>query len=639
MEKLIKLSYIFIYYLTCIWMRIIMVSRISSTILILLIMMLWILPMMNINASPAKVYSESSDGVVTSNGGINDGAPGFWIGDETNPPNAVIHGFVKFSLAGVTGTLSSARLYLYVEVSAHDSVWDNTSPLVNPGLGDCQIIHIDDYETLDPTDFGASSIGNDPGVLIGSTETPNVGYISIDVTAAMQDDINHGRAFTAFMIKLSTDTDYDGMVDGLTFGSSESGATRAPYIEYSLLSLVGLTEWSLPAGRAPFGIFVDHGEVWYVAGNGMIGKLNPPSNMFVEWSVRTGGAENPASLKVLGFGDIVYFTDRAGNKICKLIPSMDKVSTATVPTSNSGPTGITFPYFFIDSPGSITFTEEWRNKIGRLQLGGLIFDVLLPAARSSTTVTPTFNFITPEIHIVTPTITPGNPNLPPPIASVSPEVSGPFTEWPLSAFMAGSRPMMVIPDETSYWFTTYRNYLGRLVSSTRGDAVYIFNLPTPSASTIDLKLDSAGNIWYTAGNLYPGSSPDIIGKLEPATLTVTEWIVPTTGGTPFSLAIDATGMVWFTELHGNKIGRLDPTTNTIYEFPLPTSNSGPAGLSIDQDGNIWFTEENANKLGGLSPAGKMVPEFPANILVMIIATLMVMLATFCKRPKKETFKN
>ena len=507
---------------------------------------------------------------------------------------------------------------------------------MNSGLGDCQIIHIDDYETLDPTDFGASSIGNDPGVLIGSAETPNVGYISIDVTAAMQDDINHRRAFTAFMIKLSTDTDYDGMVDTLTFGSSESGATRAPYIEYSLLSLVGLTEWSLPAGLAPFGIFVGRGEVWYAAGNGMIGKLDPPSNTFVEWSVRTGGAENPAFLEVLGFGDIVYFTDRAGNKICKLIPNMDKVSIATVPTSNSDPTGITFPYFFIDSPGSITFTEERVSKIGRLQLGGLIFDVLLPASRSSTIATPTFNFITPEIHVVTPTITPGNPNLPPPIASVSPEVSGPFTEWSLSAFTSGSRPMMVIPDETSYWFTTYRNYLGRLVGS---DRVYVFNLPTPSASTIDLKLDSAGNIWYTAGNLYPGNSPDIIGKLEPTTLTVTEWIVPTIGGTPFNLAIDADGMVWFTELHGNKIGRLDPTTNTIYEFSLPTPNSRPAGLSIDQDGNIWFTEENANKLGGLSPSGKMVPEFPANILVMIIATLMVMLAILCKRPKKETFKN
>ena len=64
--------------------------------------------MMRINASPARVYNESSDGVVTSNGGINDDAPGFWVGDEANPPNAVIRGFVKFSLAGITGT--SARI-------------------------------------------------------------------------------------------------------------------------------------------------------------------------------------------------------------------------------------------------------------------------------------------------------------------------------------------------------------------------------------------------------------------------------------------------------------------------------------------------------------------------------------------------
>jgi len=594
------------------------------------------LPLPEVNASPDVRYSDPTDGVVTGSGGINTGASHFWVGDEQDPPNVPLQAFVKFSLSGISGTLASARLYLYVAFSDHDAVSDSSSPLTNPGLGDCLVRHIGDYGTLGPSDFNAPSIGSDPGVLIAGTATPNVGYTSIDTTAAMQDDINHGRAFTTFLIKLSTDTDYDGKIDRLFFGASEAGATEAPYIDYRLSLgpppsvLVGLTEWSLPTGRSPAGISAESGRIWYASGNGVIGQIDPPTNTFTEWAVQAGGAQNPACLRV--FGDTIYFTDRAGNKIGKLTSNRDQVSTATVPTSDSGPNGITFSYIFIDSPTSLTFTEEWQRKIGRLQLGGMIFDLLLPAPRSSATQTPTFNLVASEIHVVTPTVTPGNPHLPPPIASATPVASGPFTEWSLSPFMADSRPMTVIPDETSYWFSTYRNYLGRLVS---GDRVYIFGLPTASSSTIDLKVDTTGNIWYTAGNFFPGTSRDIIGKLEPGTGTVTEWIVPTTGGTPSSLAIDKSGMIWFTQYHGNKIGKLDPTTYTFYEFPMPILNSRPLRLSIDPNGNIWFTEEGINKVGGLSPAGQMIPEFPENIFVIIIVASAAILVTLSNRLKKQ----
>jgi len=180
---------------------------------------------------------------------------------------------------------------------------------------------------------------------------------------------------------------------------------------------------------------------------------------------------------------------------------------------------------------------------------------------------------------------------------------------------------MVVPDETSLWFTTTDDCLNRLVGD---DRIYIFGLPTASALTLDLKLDSNGNVWYTA-SAAGGNPPDIIGKLEPATWTVTEWLVPTPGSMPASLAIDESGIVWFTETKGNKIGKLDPTTNTFYEFPLPTPEGRPWYLSIDSDGNIRFTERHANKVGVLSPAGQMVPEFPVNIAFLIAAASVAIL--------------
>lgn len=79
------------------------------------------------------------------------------------------------------------------------------------------------------------SIGNDPGVLISSSATPDVGYVSIDVTAAMQDDMNKGRRYTTFMIKMAVNTNNDGNDNYWAFLASEvTGTDRDPYIECSL---------------------------------------------------------------------------------------------------------------------------------------------------------------------------------------------------------------------------------------------------------------------------------------------------------------------------------------------------------------------------------------------------------------------
>jgi virginiamycin B lyase len=151
------------------------------------------------------------------------------------------------------------------------------------------------------------------------------------------------------------------------------------------------------------------------------------------------------------------------------------------------------------------------------------------------------------------------------------------------------------------------------------DKFYIFGLPTASEKTVDLKRDSNGNFWYTAGDIDDGNPPDIIGRLEYATGTITEWIVPTSGGTPLSLTIDGSGMIWFTEYFGNKIGRLDPNTNTFWEFSI--SHSRPTGIAVDSEDNVWFSEEGTHKVGAISTSGEMVPEFPVGILVLIGATL------------------
>ena len=189
------------------------------------------------HASPDIVYSDLSDGYVESGGFAFDLVDDMRTGDKEN--NQYRQSFVKFSLAGITG-VDAATLYIYVQTSWRDSVEDNTSPLANPGLGDCVVRHIGDYGTLDFGDLDSSSIGNDPGVLIGGSGTPNVGYVSIDVTAAMQDDIANGRAFSTFMIRLTTNTDSDSQWDEWIFRTSNNGDTdQDPYIDYTAAYAVG----------------------------------------------------------------------------------------------------------------------------------------------------------------------------------------------------------------------------------------------------------------------------------------------------------------------------------------------------------------------------------------------------------------
>jgi hypothetical protein len=199
------------------------------------------IPVQVVNAAPGIIYGDLSDGRVSGTGGINT-VSSLRVGDDIGPPSeSGRHTLVKFSLSGVSGQVASARLYLYLYNSNVDGSWDSISPLTNPGLGDSSVRHIDDFGTVDASDYNAPSIGNDPGILISGTSTPNIGYLSIDVTAAMQDDINKGRAFSAFLIRSSIESDGDDRADFWSFRSSDwDGTSEDPYIEYAFGPIGGI---------------------------------------------------------------------------------------------------------------------------------------------------------------------------------------------------------------------------------------------------------------------------------------------------------------------------------------------------------------------------------------------------------------
>ena len=93
------------------------------------------------------------------------------------------------------------------------------------------------------------------------------------------------------------------------------------------------------------------------------------------------------------------------------------------------------------------------------------------------------------------------------------------------------------------------------------------------------------------------------------TSTMVELSPPTASSTPYGLAVDSSGNIWFTEISGNKIGKLTPPS-TFQEFSVPTANAAPYGLTIDASGNLWFTERDADKIGKLNPSNGQISEYP-----------------------------
>ncbi len=76
----------------------------------------------------------------------------------------------------------------------------------------------------------------------------------------------------------------------------------------------------------------------------------------------------------------------------------------------------------------------------------------------------------------------------------------------------------------------------------------------------------------------------------------TEYPIPTANSKPAGIAVDANGIIWFTQNAGNNIGQM--TLDGLFtEFPIPTANSQPAGITAHPDGSIWFTETAGNNIG------------------------------------------
>jgi virginiamycin B lyase len=126
-----------------------------------------------------------------------------------------------------------------------------------------------------------------------------------------------------------------------------------------------------------------------------------------------------------------------------------------------------------------------------------------------------------------------------------------------------------------------------------------FQVPQGYSSPFFLAFDTAGDLWFTE------PVTNAIGELDTSN-NWHQWKVPTNNASPFDLTFDQYGHLWFTELGANKIGVFDPSTGKIInEYPTPTSGSRPYGITGPDptSQSIWFTENSGlvHQIGRISP--------------------------------------
>ena len=91
--------------------------------------------------------------------------------------------------------------------------------------------------------------------------------------------------------------------------------------------------------------------------------------------------------------------------------------------------------------------------------------------------------------------------------------------------------------------------------------------------------DQSGTLWFT---LQSG----MVGRL-----------VPETG-----VQVNSHGVPWYVDFRGNRVGSIDPETMEITEYTLPSADARPRRLALTPDDVVWYTDFTRGYLGRFDPA-------------------------------------
>jgi len=104
----------------------------------------------------------------------------------------------------------------------------------------------------------------------------------------------------------------------------------------------------------------------------------------------------------------------------------------------------------------------------------------------------------------------------------------------------------------------------------------------------EVHIDFEGNVWYTER-----IAPHAVGRVDPRTGQIDEWVLPDPEADPHGLTVDSEGWVYWAESKKEHLGRLDPKTGITERFPY--DDTGTLGFMgghtpvLDSQENVWST--------------------------------------------------
>jgi streptogramin lyase len=128
-----------------------------------------------------------------------------------------------------------------------------------------------------------------------------------------------------------------------------------------------------------------------------------------------------------------------------------------------------------------------------------------------------------------------------------------------------------------------------------------YDIPGDTLYPHTIRADAKGVIWFTI------IATDQVGRLDPATGQVK--VIPLPAGqsksispndAPYGIDVDPKdGSVWYAKLYADKIGRIDPATLKVTEWDSPVK--GPRRMRFDRAGDLWVTGYSEGKIARLTP--------------------------------------
>ena len=243
----------------------------------------------------------------------------------------------------------------------------------------------------------------------------------------------------------------------------------------------------------------------------------------------------------------------------------------------------------VDAQGQVWFAEQNANYIGRFDPGQQSFRLFPLGTLQGSPLGPQ-DLCFDSQGMLWFTATTGNA-----IGQLDP-ASGAVHLWPIP-----SSPFSIsVVLDGRVWFGA-TGLIGVIDPLTNQTTLY--NLPDAQVQVFSLAADATGRIWFT--EVLPGK----LGMFDPATGNLTELAVPTMAGNPpalYELVIDHQNTIWFVDVGINTLVQYRPDQQTFTFFRLSRQNSlpnPPYGLALDSAGHLWFTfgGSPANYIGEMSP--------------------------------------